>query len=335
MEEKDLYDAYGNIQFNKYYHKKFGVIGNFLNYEELDGKKVLEQVKSLSIFTSIYDHNEFSNSKINDIHFSVFISETYNVLVICKLTYISVYYKEHNYAVDVLLDLKDKHPKINKLNNINIIGKANGEFYLQTIEISSIELDIDKNYNDDFKEIDGIIKTRLNKEFDKGVILLHGVMGSGKTTYIRHLINTVKKRIIFVPPSLVDHLSDPELIPFFIRHPNSVLVIEDAENAIMERSESSGNSVSNLLNISDGLLSDILNIQILCTFNSDITTIDKALLRKGRIIAKYEFKELSVDKCNIINKELNKSNVNKPMTLADLYNQGDNDYVIIKKEIGF
>jgi len=55
-----------------------------------------------------------------------------------------------------------------------------------------------------------------------------------------------------------------------------------------------------LLNISDGLLYDCLNIQIICSFNIDIIKVDSALLRKGRLIAKYEFKELEVAKAQAL-----------------------------------
>ena len=62
--------------------------------------------------------------------------------------------------------------------------------------------------------------------------------------------------------------------------------------------------VSALLNITDGLLSDWLNIQLICSFNSDISKIDSALMRKGRLIAKYEFKELEVEKANALSLKL-------------------------------
>ena len=61
---------------------------------------------------------------------------------------------------------------------------------------------------------------------------------------------------------------NPEFIDLLIDNPNAVLIIEDAENIIMDRKINNNSSVSNLLNISDGLLSDCLNVQIICTFNS-------------------------------------------------------------------
>ena len=153
---------------------------------------------------------------------------------------------------------------------INIISMSGGYLDLKTLAIKPTPLDIGLYYNDDFTSVDATIKKRLTKENDKGIVLLHGLPGTGKTTYLRHLIGSLKKKVLFVSPGIAGNLMNPEFMNLLMDHPNSVLVIEDAENIIMDRRYSSNNSVSNLLNISDGLLSDCLNVQIICTFNSAI-----------------------------------------------------------------
>jgi ATP-dependent 26S proteasome regulatory subunit len=159
---------------------------------------------------------------------------------------------------------------------------------------------------------------------DKGIILLHGLPGTGKTTYLRHLIGSLKKKVMFVSPAVAENLMNPDFMDLLIDNPNSVLVIEDAENIILDRRYSSQSSVSNLLNISDGLLSDCLNVQIICTFNSDIAMVDSALMRKGRLIAKYEFGKLAVAKAQQLSNHLGFDTlVNKPMTLAEIANQDE------------
>ena len=95
----------------------------------------------------------------------------------------------------------------------------------------------------------------------------------------------------------------------------------------MDRKFSENNSVSNLLNLSDGLLSDCLNVQIICTFNSALSLVDSALLRKGRLIAKYEFGKLSVDKARKLSHHLAmQQNIKRPMTLAEITNPDETDY---------
>ena len=143
--------------------------------------------------------------------------------------------------------------------------------------------------------------------------------------------------MLFVSPLVSGNLMNPEFIDLLIDNPNSVLVIEDAENIIMDRKFSSNSSVSNLLNISDGLLSDCLNVQIICTFNSALSLIDSALLRKGRLIAKYEFGKLETAKAVRLSEHLGlKQKITHPMTLAEITNPEEADVAIPKRnEIGF
>ncbi len=158
----------------------------------------------------------------------------------------------------------------------------------------------------------------------KVLYLLHGLPGTGKTTYLRYLIGNMKKRVLFVSPGVAGNLMNPEFIDLLIDNPNAVLIIEDAENIIMDRKFSSNSSVSNLLNISDGLLSDCLNVQIICTFNSALSMVDSALLRKGRLIAKYEFEKLNAVKAQRLSDHLGfKNKISKPMTIAEITNPDD------------
>ena len=122
-----------------------------------------------------------------------------------------------------------------------------------------------------------------------------------------------------------------------VDHPDSILVIEDAENVIRDRMSEENLSVANLLNISDGLLSDCLNLQVICTFNTNISRIDKAFLRKGRIIAKYEFKPLQIRKAELISETIGRpATFNRDMTLAEIYHTGDIDFDLNQpKKIGF
>lgn len=190
------------------------------------------------------------------------------------------------------------------------------------MEISRPKLNIRDNYNDDFVKIHRVILKRLAKKNDKGVVILHGKPGTGKTSYIRYLISLLKKEIIFLPPNMAGVITNPDLISILIDHPNSVFVIEDAENIILDREKSGDSPISALLNISDGLLSDCLNIQIICSFNTDISKVDSALMRKGRLIAKYEFKELETSKAQALSDKLSfSSKIYKPMTLTEIYNQ--------------
>jgi len=207
---------------------------------------------------------------------------------------------------------------------INLIVKSGSYLELKSMEIKRTHLNL--FYEDDFKASDEIIRKRLNKVNDKGIVLLHGLPGAGKTTYLRYLIGKIKKRVMFLAPNIAGNLMDPDFIDLLMDNPNSVVIIEDAENIITDRKVNQNSSVSNLLNISDGLLADFLNVQLICTFNSSLTMIDSALMRKGRLIASYEFGKLSVAKAQRLSNHLGfDSVIKRSMTIAEVANQNEKE----------
>lgn len=210
-----------------------------------------------------------------------------------------------------------------KKSNVNLIKSTMGHLDVQEYDLIVPQIDLKLNYGEDFLKINDVIVDRLNRDNDKGIVLLHGEPGTGKTSYIKYLTSVVKKKeILFVPPSMVEILSDPSIIPFLMDFKNSILIIEDAERVISDR-DFNGNStgVSNILNLTDGILSDCLGIQIIATFNMKREKIDNALLRKGRLIAEHRFDKLNKEETNNLLKYLNKDIVaDEGMTLADIYN---------------
>ncbi len=221
---------------------------------------------------------------------------------------------------------------------ISLVTESQSGYTTTEMEIKKPKLSLDDNYNDNFKEVHQTIMKRLSKKKDKGLVLLHGKPGTGKTSYIRYLIASLKKKVIFLPPNLATAITNPSLMNFLVENPDSVFVIEDAENIVIDREQGGGSAVSALLNISDGLLSDCLNIQIICSFNTDISKVDSALLRKGRLIAKYEFKELEVQKAQALSNKLGfTTSINSSMTLTSIYNQEEKDFKQItqRAKIGF
>lgn len=225
----------------------------------------------------------------------------------------------------------------NKPQEINLITKGEYGLELTKMDVKRTRLNLDLFYEDEFHEVHNTMLRRLNKKDDKGIVLLHGLPGTGKTTYLRYLVGKLKKRILFVPPDMAAQIANPELVRLLIDNPNSILIIEDAENIIMQRQSGNDSAVSNLLNISDGLLSDFLNVQIVCTFNSNINVVDKALLRKGRLIASYEFNKLSIGKAQQLSRHLGYNTVvTEPMTLTEITNQRERSYSIKERPlIGF
>lgn len=241
------------------------------------------------------------------------------------------------------ISLMSKEDKIKrKSSEISILCHNQMEgFYLKNVKTIKSKISIEDNYNDDFKEVSKYIIHRLNKKDDKGIVLLHGVPGTGKTSYIRHLTKEIKeKQIIYIPPDFAVNIANPEFVAFFLDFTNSILIIEDAETILQTRKSGGNQTVSNLLSISDGLLGDGLKLQILCTFNSELSEIDEALLREGRLIAEYKFDKLEIEKSQKIMNKIYEDEVaptvDKPMSLAEIFNHKDKRFISKKSSnIGF
>lgn len=210
-----------------------------------------------------------------------------------------------------------------KKANIQLVKSEMGHMDTEEYDLPSPNIDLELNYGSEFIKVHETIVKKLNQNNGKGIILLHGDPGTGKTSYIKHLTSLIKdKDILFIPPSMAEMLSEPSIIPFLMDHKNSILIIEDAERVISDR-EINGSSagVSNILNLTDGILGDCLSIQIVATFNMKKEKIDKALLRKGRLIAEHKFEKLTTNEANKLLLTLKKDYITEePMCLADIYN---------------
>ena len=223
------------------------------------------------------------------------------------------------------IDLEKLKPfeRKKKKSNINLVKSDMGHMDTEEFDLFVSPMELELNYGSEFLKVHDVIVKKLNENNGKGIILLHGDPGTGKTSYIKHLTTLIKdKDILFIPPSMAEMLSEPTIIPFLMDHKNSILIIEDAERVISDR-EGNGSpaGVSNILNLTDGILGDCLSIQIVATFNMKREKIDQALLRKGRLIAEHKFSKLNADDTNILLKHLKKDHqVSEGMTLADIYN---------------
>ena len=251
------------------------------------------------------------DKKNKDVHVSVYSNDTdeiYNGLII-KLT----------------TGLKIK--KIEE-NQVHLVIATRNGYDTAEFDLPKQKLDIELNYGKDFKPVHNKILKELSKDKGKGLVLLHGTPGTGKTHYLKYLASKIKnKKVLFIPPYLADFITSPEMTPFLIENSNSILFIEDAEKVITDRNIEGSRGVSNILNLTDGILSDILNIQIVATFNMDKKKIDTALLRKGRLIAEHRFDKLSLEDTKKLIQHLGyDKEVNDGLTLSEIYNIKEEEY---------
>lgn len=304
-------------------------------YKWLDSHYGSEIVKTHSSQT--YSAKKKGMRSVNTIYF--LINE---IMIDMEDGYVVVAHQEEQEAaaMQIIQQLKKiiRHQKTK--HEFCLISSTPHGLHTYEIDLKKPKLDLQKHYNDDIEVMHTTTLKSLRQKNKSGLFLLHGVPGTGKSTYIRYLIHQLKKKVIFMPPNFAKSLEAPEVTRLLIENANTVFVIEDAEDLLVTRDQFKNSSISMLLNLTDGLLGESLGIQIIATFNTHISNIDKALLRKGRLIGLYEFKPLSMEKSKALLEEngITDIEIKQPMTLADIYNKEQNEFSLTtnkRASIGF
>lgn len=354
----NMFDHYWWSNYNEYYSSfsnSFSInylkLKNVLddNFEEIN--IAINTVNKLSQFYNEYGLKRVMSlflgrhKEYNDVYIYLSYDQNYIDYKICWLN------SEVNNQIvlDVdnkLLECERKMGDEEKRPTIDLIVEGYSGLELATFYYNIPEIDLNLNYGEEWAIMHDKLIEKLSVDNKAGITLLHGAPGTGKSMYIRYLsyLLSDKKKVIYVPNNMVNVLTTPTFIRLLIDNPNSILVIEDAEEVLKSRDDN-GQIVDKVLNISDGILSDFLGIHILCTYNTEKENIDKALLRQGRLTLKYQFKELEVDNAKKLAKKLkvDESKINekivKPMTLAEIYSLTDNEltpsFISTKRPIGF
>lgn len=215
--------------------------------------------------------------------------------------------------------MKAKEEEIST-NQFYLMKLSMGGLTAEKTSIDDYDIDIKKNYNNDFpyEKICSILEDKSRAR----LMLFHGIPGTGKTMFLRHLIwkySSMGEPVYYLDSSIACECSTTVLIEFFKDIKNSIIVIEDGEKLLTDRRYG---ALSAILNVTDGILGDVCKNKFVFTFNCHKEAIDSALLRKGRLALRYEFGKLKIQKARAIWKE-----AKGPMTLADLYNHDEENEI--------
>lgn len=279
-------------------------------------------------------------------------------LSIESITYLAPFdqWESHQPAIAKLKQIAFENPvNIDKSAKLGMISHDGSDYYVKTFSLEGKTpkfLFPDLHYGSGFEEFHNSLLSRLGEE-SKGLVLLHGEPGTGKTQYIRVLLEklgALGKSVLYAPPNFSSQLTDPGMIEFISNwiideKRDCILLIEDAEPLLEVRQGADGRTtgISNLLNITDGLLNDILGLMVIATFNTEISRIDPALLRPQRLIARKEFCKISeLDGWELAQAlKVPVPEIDYPATLAEFYAADQGRQVLIhtvkptKKSIGF
>ena len=153
--------------------------------------------------------------------------------------------------------------------------------YTTWYDYNAKEVDIDKNYNDDFKPVYEKLCHIIEEEDKPGLVLFYGEPGTGKSTILKHLISKYPdKEFVFIDDQLLMNASPEKLLTYFLESQNTIFILEDCEKALTSRDKGYNPVMSTLLNLTDGIIAggdtatfvyDGTNYHLLCVDRPAIT----------------------------------------------------------------
>jgi len=166
------------------------------------------------------------------------------------------------------------------------------------------------------------------------LILWHGQPGTGKTHALRALVHEWSDWCD------VAFITDPELFvggsPTYLfrvvnftggrtagesRRRSKLIILEDAGELMTPQARSLiGQGLSRLLNLTDGMLGQGMNIMVLITTNEPLSAMHPAVVRPGRCLCEMEFGAFPVHEANRwLKAQGSHKTVKEATTLAELY----------------
>ncbi len=197
-------------------------------------------------------------------------------------------------------------PRASNKGVVYMLGKTATGLELFNIGKGGVEFD-EINYTDSVvKGYRRLVADFKSKSPSGRLGILSGPPGSGKTYLIRALLEEVSACFVMIPATMVDAIGSPDIIPHMLKIKEAnpgysiVFIIEDGDRVLLKRGMDNVSAISTLLNVTDGILGDLVDLRVLVTTNEKTVKVEPALLRPGRISARVDVGFIDSDKAYAI-----------------------------------
>ena len=137
------------------------------------------------------------------------------------MTFIDDYAEKDTSSFKVIVDKFPLKKEESSKRAIQLVASDNGYFYTIKSDIKDTTINLEENYNDGFNKVhEDILK--FVEEKGTGLALLYGTRGSGKSSYLRHIISNTDKKYLLVTNAIATHLAEPDFISFLLSQRDSV-----------------------------------------------------------------------------------------------------------------
>ncbi len=221
------------------------------------------------------------------------------------ITDIVFYYKEEDDFSEIQKMVEELNSclveyQAKSLNNLNTLQINSGVLEIEPLEFDSDKLDnIELFYNQKtFKSVNKLVKKI--KSSNKGLSLLWGDKGTGKTNIINYIASKLDRIVIYIPNNLIEQtITNPEFNKLLRKYHKPIIIIDDCESMFNDLFQRTNSVSSNITQIVDGFLSDYFSTNIICIFNeTNKSEIDENLFDCNNLIGDVEFDSLTQEESN-------------------------------------
>lgn len=248
------------------------------------------------------------------------------------------------YIEDIQFTLSDLIVVDEKLVSYTILQNDNSETLNETFYQDTIEVDFNPIATPFIEDVDTYIENFLNSKAP--VLILQGEPGTGKTTFVKYLLQTMQSKTLEKRDEFKAMYSFDENIFYLsdfykriIYDEYDVLVLEDINQVLHKNQDSESlNPINKFFSVTDGLISKYKKIIITTNIESK-HHINPALLRPGRCYDVIPFRNLEgveIDNlCDSVAKDLHLQT--ESINLSEFYAKCNNEQntKVISSRVGF